>query len=330
MKLNKKLIIVGPGTLPIPVVGDNGWGGIENILTSIVQELDDRGINYTLVNDKDNYIQKISEEVSKSDCIIHCHFDDYAPRIKQVFGGKVPIVATSHSPFHSFEETWNSGVRNHFETLFSNIDAYFGQGIEANTIAKKMNPNLKFGFCRCCVSEEKFVQNRVATGNGRTLMLGKIEPRKNQALIRSHFKDLPIDFIGAIADQNFITDEIYGNTKYLGCWSRNQVWTNMSKYSSLMCVSQFEGDVVVVKEAIASGCSLILSPFSAINIDKNWSFVKILENNTNSEQFRKTIYDINFNNFSLREEIYKKFNTNFSKKVVVDEYLFGLKEAFNA
>lgn len=328
MKLNKKIIIVGPGTMPIPIVGNNGWGGIENTLTSIIQEFETRGINYSLVNDKDNYIQKISEEVSKSDSIIHCHFDDYAPFIKQVFGGKVPIIATSHSPFHSFEQTWNSGVRSHFETLFSNIDAYFGQGVETNAIAKRMNPNLKFGFCRCCVSEEKFMQNRVAVGNGRTLMLGKIEPRKNQALIRSYFKDLPIDFAGAIADQNFIKDETYGNTRYLGCWSREQVWSNLPSYSSLLCVSQFEGDVGVVKEAMASGCSLILSPFSAINIDNNWSFVKVIGNTVNSDEFSNIIRDVNAQNSSLREIIYKTFDENFSKKVVVDQYLSGIKDAF--
>jgi hypothetical protein len=330
MKLKKKLIIIGPGTLPIPIIGENGWGGIENILTSIMQELDARGIDYTLINDKDNYLEKVELEVAKNDCIIHCHYDDYAPLLKQKFGGKVPIIATSHSPFHSFRQTWNSGVENHFKTLFNHIDGYFGQGVEANNIAKEMNPSLKIGTCRCCVSEEKFIQNRVLQGNGRTLMLGKIEPRKNQAPIRNNFSDLPIDFVGAIADGNFIDKEVYGNTRYLGCWSRNQVWSNLPKYSSLMCVSNFEGDVVVVKEAIASGCNLILSPFSSININKDWSFVKILNEKTSAEDFRNIIRDSNSTNFLNRDKIYEIFDSNFSKRVVVDQYISDLKEVFDA
>ena len=92
--IDKKIVLVGPGTLPIPVSGNNGWGGIENTLTLIIQELDKRNQKYVLINQQNNYIEKIQKEVNNyfTSAPIFLKGNDAGPLIK-----KIPSKAKSYA-----------------------------------------------------------------------------------------------------------------------------------------------------------------------------------------------------------------------------------------
>lgn len=322
--INKKIILVGPGYLPIPIQGTNGWGGIENTLTHIINEFENRGQNYYLVNDKVNY-KKLVNDVSKTEhSIVHVHYDDYAPEL--FLDKNFLLISTSHSPYHPFKQLWQGGVFNHFNTLFNNIDGYFGQSDISNKNALELNSNLKLGLCRCGISEKIFENTRKHKGNKKSLVIGKIEPRKNQTFLQKVFsQDLEIDFVGQCADPNFETKNI-GKTNYLGVWSREDVKNKMTEYSSLILLSSFEGDVGVVKEALASGCSIIVSKSASLNLDESKPFIKIYEEIKDKNQFINDVNKINEENEEYRSQIFDYFKNNFDVSVTVEEYLSGLKQ----
>ncbi len=324
--IDKKIVLVGPGTLPIPVSGNNGWGGIENTLTLIIQELDKRNQKYVLINQQNNYIEKIQKEVNNEDCIVHVHYDDYAHEIK----GKIncPLVSTSHSPYHPFIPLWKDGIGFHFHRLFHSVDAYFGQSQISNDNALRLRKNIKTGLCRCGIPDSLYKPYRVEKGNGRSLIIGKIEERKNQATIQKMFgNDLDIDFVGHIADPNFIPAN-YGKSRYLGTWSRQEVFEKMPQYSSLILLSHFEGDVLVVKEAVAAGCSLVLSSSASLNMESGLPFVCTYNNKDDMKNFVQDVRRINLENEKQKKNILEYFNRKFEITKTVDEYIESLEKLY--
>lgn len=321
LTVDKNIILVGPGHLPIPVKGSNGWGGIENILTWMIQEFKNRNQEFVLVNDSLNYIKTVDDLSKKTNSIVHLHYDDYAKFLKKDY----PLISTSHSPFHPFPEMWEGNVKNHFNNLFNSIDAYFGQSIISNNAALQLKSNLKTGLCRCGIPNSLFSPTRKNKGNKKSLIIGKIEPRKNQAVLQHYFSDfLYMDFVGQIADNKFIPQNV-GKSNYLGTWSREDVIKNMTEYSSIILLSAFEGDVVIVKEALASGCSLILSNKAALNLDLSLPYIKIVNNIDDKDTFISLVEKINEENNFYRDKIIKYFNDNFEISKTVDEYINSLK-----
>jgi len=324
--INKNIILIGPGHLPIPVQGSNGWGGIENTLTWIVQEFDKRNQQYLLINDQYNFIQKIKNIETTISSLIHVHYDDYVGPIKNSCIS--PIFSTSHSPYHPFLNMWKGDIHNHFSRLFNFSDCYLGQSLVSNENAIKLNPFLKTGLCRCGIPDLLFSSFRKEKGNKKSLVLGKIEPRKNQAFLQNSFaNDIYMDFVGPVADNNFIANNI-GKTSYLGTWSREQVIQNMTNYSSIILLSNFEGDVLIVKEALASGCSLIISDKAALNLNLNKPFIKMVSSIDSKEQFISLVNSTNEENEQHRSDIIKYFKQTFEISVTVDEYIDSIKNFY--
>jgi glycosyltransferase involved in cell wall biosynthesis len=317
--INKNIILVGPGHLPIPVTGSNGWGGIENTLTWITEEFLKRGQQFTLINNRFNYIDQISNAVKGKESIVHLHYDDYAPSIKNQ--NNCVLIATSHSPYHPHKNTWDETVKNHFNQLYTNIDGYYGQCEMSNLHALEVNKNLKTGLCRCGIPGIQFEKFRLPKGNKKSIVIGKIEKRKNQSILQHLFSDhLYMDFVGPLNDDSFVP-HVKGKTNYLGTWSRDEVLQKLSEYSSLILLSSFEGDVLVVKEALAAGCSVIVSEPASLNLDRTKPFIKIIPNHVVKDQFIKTVEMINEENENYRGDIINYFNNQFEIKNTVNEYI---------
>jgi glycosyltransferase involved in cell wall biosynthesis len=317
--INKNIILVGPGYLPIPVTGSNGWGGIENTLTWITEEFLKRGQQFTLINSRFNYNEQINDALKEKDSIVHLHYDEYSLSIKNQ--NNCVLIATSHSPFHPYKNMWDEFVKNDFNRLYNSIDGYYGQCELSNLHALEVNKNLKTGLCRCGIPGIQFEKFRLPKGNKKSIIIGKIEKRKNQAILQHLFSDdLYMDFVGPLSDDSFVPNA-KGKTNYLGTWSRNEVLQKLSDYSSLILLSSFEGDVLVVKEALAAGCSVIVSEQASLNLDRTKPFIKIMPNHIDKQEFIKTVEMVNEENERYRSDIISYFNDNFEIKNTVNEYI---------
>jgi glycosyltransferase involved in cell wall biosynthesis len=91
------------------------------------------------------------------------------------------------------------------------------------------------------------------------LYLGKIEPRKRQVETQCLALDYGIDFVGHIADERYGDISSEGQLKFIGAWTRAEVFENMHKYSALCLFSITEGDALVLYEAQAAGLGIFVT-----------------------------------------------------------------------
>jgi hypothetical protein len=152
----------------------------------------------------------------------------------------------------------------------------------------------------------------------KTIYLGQITPRKNQA----KYQSIPsIEFVGGCADPNFNQSAI----SYWGEWPREKIETDLTKYANLLLISEGEADPLVVKEALIAGLGVVINKSSAENIDATKDFItvidddkkddidyirEVLETNKNiCRMRRKEIRDYGIEQFDIRHECQKYLET---------------------
>jgi glycosyltransferase involved in cell wall biosynthesis len=157
------------------------------------------------------------------------------------------------------------------------------------------------------------------TGNSKVICLGKIEPRKRQAFLAKELDGkIAIDFIGPQVDEKFVTGV---TTKQIGSWTREQVRTELTHYSSLILLSDGEAAPMVAIEALASGVSLVISQTASANINPTLPFVKIVPNNIEGTMLVKILKESIAQNAFHREAIRQYAEKFFDFPVILEEYL---------
>ncbi len=114
-------------------------------------------------------------------------------------------------------------------------------------------------------------------GNNKAICLGWIQPRKQQKLLAKMIDGkLEIDFVGPLNDPDFAEGT---TTKYLGIWSLQQVYSQLTDYSCLVLISDGESAApLVVIEAMAAGLCVVVSESASVNLH-NKEFIKVLPDN---------------------------------------------------
>ena len=89
--------------------------------------------------------------------------------------------------------------------------------------------------------------------------------------MRWHEKINCIDFIGPKNCNRFN----FESENYLGSWTREQVYQELTEYGNLILLSEGEADPLVVKEALCCGLGVILSETSSKNLETT-DFITII------------------------------------------------------
>ena len=102
----------------------------------------------------------------------------------------------------------------------------------------------------------------------RSLYLAKIDYRKRQHLFQS------IDslwFAGNLADNRFDTDK-----NYLGEWSKETLYDDLTDYGNLVLLSDGEAHPLVCMEALASGLGVVVCEWGKANLDLDKEFITVI------------------------------------------------------
>ena len=116
------------------------------------------------------------------------------------------------------------------------------------------------------------------------------------------------------------------NKNYLGEWTDDQKYNQLTNYSNLIILSNGEnGTPLVCKEALICGLGLVISEYASDELDKDLPFVtvipddklldiryveeKIKENMAISASMRKEIREYGLNNFSWSKLTRQYLNT---------------------
>ena len=81
-------------------------------------------------------------------------------------------------------------------------------------------------------------------------------------------------YAGNIADNRFNTSK-----NYLGEWSKETLYQNLTEYGNLVLLSDGEAHPLVCMEALASGLGIVVTEWGRANLDDTKEFITIIPEN---------------------------------------------------
>jgi hypothetical protein len=151
----------------------------------------------------------------------------------------------------------------------------------------------------------------------KSLYLARIEPRKMQHVYQSIDS---IYFAGNYENGPF--DKT--NPRWLGEWSKEELYNNLTEYGNLVLISDGEaGPSLAVVEGLAAGLGIVISAKAASGIDSKLPFVDLIpEEKLNDLEYVEYIISENRKKtLGMREIIREYAISRFGYKEVVKNYI---------
>jgi hypothetical protein len=150
-----------------------------------------------------------------------------------------------------------------------------------------------------------------------TLYMAKIEVRKRQWIYQSIDS---IEFVGRYSPTTTF-DKLHKS--YIGEWTTEEKYENVTKYANLMLLSDGEnGTPLVIKEALVSGIGVVCSKYAAYDLDESLPFITVIpDNKLDDLDYVENVIKENRNiSIPMREKIREYGVKNFSWETIVNQY----------
>lgn len=309
-KVEMKIAIVGPGIIPIP---PEGWGAVEIVVWDQTLTLRELGHDVKIVNtpNADDILREI--DAFQPD-FVHVHYDDFVslcPRIPY------PMAITSHYGYLEQPSKWGEygpAIAQQFATLQTPIFC-LSPGIRAMYHQHMGIPSEQLFVTPNGVNLENFRCTADPAHPDASIYLAKIDYRKRQFM----FQSIPsLWYAGTTCCPRFDT-----GCNYLGAWSKETVYANLTDYGNLVLLSDGEAHALVCLEAFAAGLGVVISQWAAANLDTTKEFITVIpEDQVHDIQFveaeliRNRAYSV-----AHRAEILEYAKTFHWKHVIAQKYL---------
>lgn len=304
-----KIALIAGGHLPIPPYG---WGSVEHLIWNFSQQLEKIGYEVTIINttNQDEIVNKVNQ--GNFD-VIHLHYDQYA-NIMPYLNCKRQMI-TSHYPYlenpepqYVFLYKLLKDTGSHIVCLSDRIkNEFLSRGIDNENVS--ILPN-GIDVSSYSIDEKDILYT------DRSIVVGKIEPRKRQAFLQG--KNLNIDFIGNNADSSFdVTDPCY-----FGEQSKQDIMDNLTSYANMVLLSSGEAHPFVCLEGMAAGLGLVLSEQSTANLDLNKPFITVIPDDKldDTDYLKKSIEENRKISVDMRKEIRQYCRDNFDWCAIIQKY----------
>ena len=304
-----KISIIGPGIMSIP---PKGWGAVETLIWDMRNALMALGHEVDIVNvgDPREIIRRVNEY--KPD-FVHIHYDDWVGLYQYI---QYPCVCTSHFGYLEREEMFGgyANIANAFRTIKPRVFC-LSEGIKKVYQILMDIPEDRLFISPNGVNCSAFRTTDAPHHADRSIYLAKVDYRKRQHLFQS------IDslyYAGNIADDRFDKEK-----NYLGEWSKEFLYDNLTEYGNLVLLSDGEAHPLVCMEAMAAGLGVVVTEWGKANLDVDKEFITVIP--------EKHIGDIEFLEYEIvknreysinhREEILEYAETFDWINVIRDHYL---------
>jgi len=257
-----KITLIGPGIMPIPPVG---WGACEILIWDTKLALEKLGHEVQIINTKDAR-QIIGEINAFRPDFVHVHYDEFIPIVPFI---QYPNAITSHFGYLERREMFNGyiNVANEFQRIKPNIFC-LSEGIQKVYNVMFDIPKDQTWVTPNGVNIESFAYVDDPTYPDRSIYLAKIDYRKRQHMFQS------IDslwFAGNLADNRFNTSK-----NYLGEWSKDKLYNELTEYGNLVLLSDGEAHPLVCMEALVSGLGVVVCEWGKANLDTSKEFITVI------------------------------------------------------
>jgi glycosyltransferase involved in cell wall biosynthesis len=305
-----KISIIGPGFMSIPPIG---WGAVESLVWDYSENLKKNGHNVQIVNTS-NHSEIVNLVNSFDPDFVHLQYDDYAYLMKYI-KCKNKAITTHYAYTEQYEK--HPEYRNILNDILCGDFYIFCLSEKIKDTYSKLNfPKDKLIVTPNGVREDLFIFEDECLYKDKSIYLAKIDYRKRQYL----YQDIKsLYFAGRCEDSRFNTQ----SDSYLGEWSKDYLYKNLTKYSNLVLLSDGEADPLVTKEALISGLGLVISEYSTANLDLKLPFISVIpEDKIKDNEYVFNCIDKNRKICnSMRSEIRKYALENLSFNVVIPKYL---------
>jgi hypothetical protein len=300
-----KISIVGPGIMPIP---PTGWGAVEILIWDSKNALEKLGHEVQIVNTQ-SPVEILQQINSFRPDFVHVQYDDFIELCPYI---QYPNAITSHFGYLERRQLFNGyiNVANEFTRIKPNVFC-LSEGIEKvynimfdidSTYVTPNGVNVdEFNF----VSDPEFPD--------RSIYLAKIDYRKRQHLFQSIES---LWYAGNIADDRFDKSK-----NYLGEWSKDKLYNELTEYGNLVLLSDGEAHPLVCMEALAAGLGVVVCQWGKANLDTSKEFITVIE--------EKHINDIDFIEYEIeknrkysvehRDEI-REYGKQFDWVKIIEKY----------
>jgi glycosyltransferase involved in cell wall biosynthesis len=315
-----KVVIVGPGIMPIP---PTGWGAVESLIWDYKLELEKRGVTVRIVNtpNPQEIIRLVNAEQAN---VVHIQYDNHYPIVPHLHCKN--IVLTSH---YGYLDSLEQRPADHYWHIFRGFiqspgyiqalspsirDMYVKHGADPRRVAVVHNG----------ANHHLFRYTDTPQHPHRSIYLAKIDYRKRQYL----YQDIMcVDFAGNLADNRFNARR----RNYLGEWSKTVLYQHLTDYANLVLLSDGEAHPLVCCEAMVAGLGLVVSRYAAANLDTSLHWIDVIPDDK-LEDIAYVIHVIKQNqerSLVYRKEIREYALQHFTWERVVERYLEQLAEWFS-
>ena len=255
-----KIVLIGPGIMPIP---PTGWGAVEILVWDTKIALEKLGHEVLIINTKNG--REIIDKINnfKPD-FVHVHYDEFIPIVPFI---QYPNAITSHYGYLERPKMFGgyTNVANEFMRIKPNVFC-LSEGIEKVYNVMFNVPNTFVTPNGVNVDEFNFVSD--PEHPDRSIYLAKVDYRKRQHLFQS------IDslwYAGNIADDRFNTKK-----NYLGEWSKDTLYNELTEYGNLVLLSDGEAHPLVCMEALVAGLGVVVCEWGKANLDTTKEYITVI------------------------------------------------------
>ena len=305
-----KISIVGPGIMPIP---PTGWGAVEILIWDQKLALEELGHEVQIVNVASG-LEILKEINSFRPDFVHVQYDDFVELCPYI---QYPNAITSHFGYLEQPNRWDyygPRVASKFAQIKPNIFC-LSPGIK-DVYEKEMGiPSDQLFVTPNGVNVDKFKFDKLPLTDDmpKSIYLAKIDYRKRQHMFQSIQS---LWYAGNNADPRFDT-----SNNYLGEWSKETLYNDLTRYGNLVLLSDGEAHPLVCLEAFAAGLGVVISQWAAANLDLDKDFITVIpEDKINDMEFIDTeLVKNRYYSINHRPEI-REYAESFSWTKVVEKY----------
>lgn len=316
-----KISIIGPGIMPIP---PSGWGAVEILIWDIRNYLIKFGHEVQIINTK-NYNEFVDQINTFKPDFVHVQYDEFISWCEYLNGIKIPNAITSHFGYLEQLNKYN-GYENIFNQFSSIVPNVFCLSKEIISVYKSNSgiDKEKLFFVPNGVNYELFKYSTNPAFSSKSIYLAKIDYRKRQ----SRFQSIDsIWYAGNIADSSFDSSK-----NYLGEWSKEYLYSNLTEYANLVLLSDGEAHPLVCMEAMCAGLGLVVSEWASRNLDLSRPWITVIKE-CDIQDTRLVEDKISENreiSINMRNEIREYCINNHSwEKVIKENYLPSVEKIIN-
>ena len=276
-----KILLVGPGIMEIP---PKGWGAVEILVWDEYTALKKLGHSVFIINTRSR--KEILDNIeSLKPNFIHFQHDEFIDLFPYI---SIPSAVTSHFSYIDQPNKWGNYGKNiisKFKKYKPNIFC-LSQSIKNTYLQKSYLDEKKLHVTPNGVNFENFRRLPFPIYKDRSLYLAKIDYRKRQILVQ--------DIDGIYFAGNIVNSKFKVNERYLGEWSKKELYYSLTNYANLILLSDGEAHPLVCMEALAAGLGLVISEKASANLDISKKFIDVIpEKKINDKEYIKNIILLN-------------------------------------